>query len=85
VPSFIRSDNGPEFIAKHLMRVFATNGVQALHIDPRSPWQNGLNERFNGTLRDECLNIETFHNRADARALITLFGRSYNQRRRRER
>jgi len=79
VPSFIRSDNGPEFIAKHLMRVFSTNGVQALHIDPGSPWQNGLNERFNGTLRDECLNIETFHNRAHARALITLFGRSYNQ------
>lgn len=81
VPSFIRSDNGPEFIAKFLMRVLAIHGVAARHIDPGSPWQNGLNERFNGTLRDECLNLETFHNRDHARALVKLFGRSYNERR----
>lgn len=81
VPSFIRSDNGPEFIAKFLMRVFTINGIQSRHIDPGSPWQNGYNERFNGTLRDECLNTETFHNRDHARALIKLFARSYNVRR----
>ena len=81
VPSFVRSDNGPEFIAKFLMRVLSIHAVAARHIDPGSPWQNGRNERFNGTLRDECLNLETFHNRDHARALIQLFGRSYNQRR----
>ena len=81
VPSFIRSDNGPEFIAKFLMRVLSIHGVSARHIDPGSPWQNGLNERFNGTLRDECLNLETLHNRDHARALVKLFGRSYNDRR----
>jgi len=81
VPKFVRSDNGPEFIAKHLMRALAGRGVEARHIEPGSPWQNGRNERFNGTLRDECLNLETFHNRDHARALIKLFGRSYNQRR----
>ena len=80
-PKFVRSDNGPEFIAKHLMRVLAGSGVEARHIDPGSPWQNGRNERFNGTLRDECLNLETFHNRDHARALIKLFGRHYNERR----
>lgn len=80
-PAFIRSDNGPEFIAKHLMRVMRIHGVSARHIDPGSPWQNGIDERFNGTLRDECLNLETFHNRDHARALIRLFGRFYNERR----
>jgi putative transposase len=91
VPRFIRSDNGPEFIARFLMRLFAIHGVEARHIEPGSPsrgsrpfpllWQNGLNERFNGSLRDECLNLETFHNRDHARALIKLYARSYNERR----
>lgn len=80
-PMFIRSDNGPEFVAKFLMRVFAIHGVTARHIEPGSPWQNGFNERFNGSLRDECLNLETFHNRDHARALIRLYGRQYNERR----
>jgi putative transposase len=80
-PEFVRSDNGPEFIAKHLMRVLAGAGVTARHIEPGSPWQNGVDERFNGTLRDECLNMETFHGRDQARAVIKLYGRHYNQRR----
>jgi putative transposase len=80
-PEFVRSDNGPEFIAKHLMRVLAGAGVAARHIEPGSPWQNGVDERFNGTLRDECLNMETFHSRDQARAVIKLYGRHYNQRR----
>lgn len=77
-PRFIRSDNGPEFIAKHLMRVLAIHGAEARHIDPGSPWQNGLNERFNGTLRDECLNMETFAGRDHARMICKVFGRQYN-------
>jgi putative transposase len=80
-PAFIRSDNGPEFIAKHLMRVMRIHGVSARHIEPGSPWQNGIDERFNGTLRDECLNMETFDNRDHARVVIRLFGRFYNERR----
>lgn len=80
-PKYVRSDNGPEFVARHLMRALAVSGVEARHIEPGSPWQNGRNERFNGTLRDECLNLETFHNRDHARALIKLFGRHYNERR----
>jgi putative transposase len=80
-PGFVRSDNGPEFIARFLMRVLKMRGVEARHIDPGSPWQNGIDERFNGTLRDECLNLETFHGRDHARALVKLFGRFYNERR----
>jgi putative transposase len=76
-PKFIRSDNGPEFIANYLMRVFAIHGIEARHNDPGSPWQNGLNERFNGTLRDECLNMETFASRDQARMICKVYGRQY--------
>jgi len=77
-PKFIRSDNGPEFIAKHLMRVFAIYGIEARHIEPGSPWQNGFSERFNGSLRDECLNMETFASRDQARMICKVYGRDYN-------
>jgi transposase InsO family protein len=77
-PKFIRSDNGPEFIAKHLMRVLTIHGIEARHIDPGSPWQNGFNERFNGTLRNECLNMETFASRDQARMICKVYGREYN-------
>jgi putative transposase len=80
-PMYIRSDNGSEFIARFLMSVMKIHGVQARHIDPGSPWQNGIDERFNGTLRDECLNLETFHGQAHARAVIKLYARFYNQER----
>jgi putative transposase len=77
-PRFVRSDNGPEFIAKYLMRILAIHGAEARHIEPGSPWQNGLNERFNGTLRDECLNFETFASRDQARMICKVYGREYN-------
>ena len=81
VPQFVRSDNGPEFIARALVRELAGRGVECRHIDPGSPWQNGLNERFNGSLRDECLNLETFAHRDQARAVCRLFMRHYNRER----
>jgi len=81
VPKFIRSDNGPEFIARALMRMLAMHGVEARHIEPGSPWQNGFNERFNGSYRDECANLETFHNCEHARALSKMYKRHYNHER----
>jgi putative transposase len=81
VPAFVRSDNGPEFVAKYLTRMLAARGVACQHIEPGSPWQNGKNERFNGIFRDECANMETFHHRDHARALAKLFLRYYNQER----
>jgi putative transposase len=80
-PMFVRSDNGPEFIARSLMEMLKAQGVACRHIEPGSPWQNGLNERFNGSYRDECANLETFHNRDHARALSQLYMKDYNQRR----
>ena len=80
-PAYLRSDNGPEFVAKALMRMLKIQGVECRHIEPGSPWQNGLDERFNGSYRDECANLETFHNRDQARALSKLYKRHYNQER----
>lgn len=77
-PLFLRSDNGPEFLAKELMRWLKTRGVKTHHIDPGSPWQNGFGESLNGRFRDEFLNLELFHHAAHARALTGLWRRHYN-------
>ena len=80
-PRFLRSDNGPEFVARALVKMLVERGVTCRHIDPGSPWQNGRNERFNGSFRDECLNLETFAHRDQARAVSRLYMRHYNQER----
>ena len=80
-PQFVRSDNGTEFIAKALRRRLKQAGVIFRHIDPGSPWQNGTNERFNGTLRRECLDMETFGSVAHAQVICRLYRQEYNRRR----
>jgi putative transposase len=59
-PAYLRSDNGAEFVALALRAWLARQQVQTLSIDPGCPWQNGKEERFNGTVRDECLNLHLF-------------------------
>jgi putative transposase len=61
VPEHIRSDNGPEFLAKELREWLQHVGCGTLYIEPGSPWENGYCESFNGRLRDECLNGEIFY------------------------
>ena len=63
------------------MRRLKQAGVIVRHIDPGSPWQNGTNERFNGTLRRECLDMETFGSVAHAQAICRLYRQEYNRRR----
>jgi transposase InsO family protein len=58
-PQFIRSDNGPEFVAKPVRDWIATIGANTAYIEPGSPWENGYCESFNAGLRDELLNGET--------------------------
>jgi transposase InsO family protein len=58
VPEHIRSDNGPEFVAKDLRKWLADTGAKTLYIEPGSPWENGYCESFNSKLRDEFLNGE---------------------------
>ena len=60
IPEHIRSDNGPEMVAKQLREWLARLGTQTLYITPGSPWENGYCESFNGKLRDELLNGEIF-------------------------
>ena len=57
-PEFIRSVNGPEFVAAQLLEWLQRVYIKSIHIYPGSPWKNGYNERFNGTLRQEVLNAE---------------------------
>ncbi len=78
-PEFIRSDNGPEFIAAHLQDWLRRVGIQPMQIYPGSPWENGYNERFNGTLRREVLNTEWFHSTKQAQVAINVWLRQYNQ------
>jgi len=70
IPRYTRSDNGPEFIAKHLTTWLRDKGVHPVSIAPGSPWQNGCIESFNGKLRDECLNEELFWSRAEAQVVV---------------
>jgi putative transposase len=77
VPRHIRSDNGPEFIAKQLKKYLKESGVGALYVEPGSPWQNGIAESFNGRLRDECLDRETFMDLREAMVVIGDYRRFY--------
>ena len=77
-PEVIRSDNGREFIATSLVSWLAEQGVAAAFIEKGSPQQNPYVERFNGTMRDELLNGETFENLLEARVLIESWTEEYN-------
>jgi putative transposase len=77
-PAHLRSDNGAEFVAIAVQSWLAHSGVQTLYIEPGKPWQNGKEERFNGTVRDECLNLHVFRSLAEAWVRLSAFRRHYN-------
>lgn len=77
-PKFIRSDNGPEFIAEKLREWLKSLEVKTLYIEPGSPWENGYCESFNGKMRDEFLNGEIFYSLKEAQVLIEKWRREYN-------
>jgi len=80
VPGHIRSDNGPEFIAKAVQAWITAVGAQAAYIMPGSPWENGDIESFNARLRDEFLNGEIFYTLQEAKVLIEAWCESAPQR-----
>jgi len=78
-PRTLRSDNGPEFVSRALLAWIAEQGIGTALIDPGKPWQNGTMESFNGKLRDECLSLEWFRSRPEAKIVIEAWRRHYNE------
>ena len=78
IPDHLRSDNGPEFVAKTVRTWIAAVGAKAAYIEPGSPWENGYVESFNGKPRDELLDGEVFHSLAEAEVVVEGWRRHYN-------
>ena len=78
VPKHIRSDNGPEFVARAVRSWLSRLGVETLFIERGSPWENGYIESFNGKFRDELLNGEIFTTLQEAKVLTAWWRRQYN-------
>ena len=78
VPGHIRSDNGPEFVAKAVQEWIGAVGAKTAYIEPGSPWENGYIESFNARLRDELLNGEIFYTLREAQIVIESWRRHYN-------
>ncbi len=79
IPKFIRSDNGPEFIALEISLWLKDQGIGTHYIAPGQPWQNAFAESFNARFRDECLNGETFHGVHEARVISQAFRKRFNE------
>ena len=79
VPDHIRSDNGPEFVAKAAQDWIGAVGAKTAYIEPGSPWENGYCESFNSKLRDELLNGEIFYSLKEATVVIEAWRRHYNE------
>ena len=80
-PKYLRSDNGPEFVAGRIRAWLAQHGTGTLFIAPGSPWENAYIESFNSRLRDELLNTEVFGNLREARVLMEDYRLRYNHHR----
>ena len=80
-PAIIKSDNGPEFVAKRIQEWLKGRPVYTYFIEPGSPWQNGHNESFNGVLRDGCLNRWAFVSVREARLVVESWRQEYNEER----
>ncbi|WP_310619328.1 IS3 family transposase [Flexibacterium corallicola] len=80
-PAYIRSDNGPEFVAEAVQKWIKSVGAQTAYIEPGSPWENGYCESFNGRMRDELLNGEIFYSLHEAQIIIERWRKHYNTKR----
>ncbi|WP_310618648.1 IS3 family transposase [Flexibacterium corallicola] len=80
-PAYIRSDNGPEFVAEAVQKWIKAVGAQTAYIEPGSPWENGYCESFNGRMRDELLNGEIFYSLHEAQIIIERWRKHYNTKR----
>jgi putative transposase len=76
LPAYIRSDNGPEFIAKAVQQWLEGNHCRTIYIEPGSPWEIPYIESFNGKLREECLNSTCSPIPVKPRRLLVAGGKS---------
>jgi transposase InsO family protein len=79
IPSHIRSDNGPEFVAEAVQQWIRAVGIKTTYIERGSPWENGYIESFNARLRDELLDGEIFYSLREAQIVIDSWRRHYNR------
>ena len=77
-PAYLRSDSGPEFVSLAILKWLSDKHIDTALIEPGKPWQNGTNESFNGKLRDECLSLEWFRTRREAKIIIESWRVHYN-------
>ena len=77
-PRYLLSVNGSEFVSKAILEWLDSANIETALIDPGKPWQNGSDESFNGKFRDECLSIEWFRSRREAKVVIETWRRHYN-------
>jgi putative transposase len=80
-PAYIRSDNGPEFVAKAVKRWLEASEVKTLYIEPGSPWENAYSETFISRFSDEVLKREVFTDLLEAKVLIEDYRGHYNHHR----
>jgi putative transposase len=78
-PDTIVSDNGTEYTSNAILSWADETGVGWHYIAPGKPQQNGMNESFNGRLRDELLNETLFRSLPHARAVLEVWRRDYNE------
>jgi putative transposase len=77
-PGHIRSDNGPEFLARVIRSWVSDAGMETLYIEPGAPWENGYAESFNSKVRDELLNVEECGGLPEAQVLAKAWKREDN-------
>jgi putative transposase len=77
-PRYVRCDNGPEFISAKLKEWAERNKIEIKFIQPGKPTQNGIIERLNGTVRNECLNLNWFHSLEEINDLLGQWYKAYN-------
>lgn len=79
LPKRIKLDNGPEFISRVLDNWAYFNSVHLDYSRPGRPIDNAWIESFNGSFRDECLNVNWFMSLDDARMKIEAWRKDYNE------
>jgi transposase InsO family protein len=73
------TDNGPQFIAKDFKEFIRISGMSHVKTSPYYPQSNGKVERWNGTLKTECIRPKTPLDLDDARRVVEEFVKHYNQ------